>query len=177
MTILAVILVCHEQTSSSPSSDSIPSPRKTATENSCKNEGAFNGRIKSTIIFSWYPGLARTYLIFTYQRFHAYSKEIGIWKVCRNLSGIQQSYQKLQPFLVVILVWREQTFSSSSSDSIPTPRKMASGNSCKNMGAIKGTEKMLSHFSRYFGLARIDLLFTEQRFHTQSKENGIRKQL
>ena len=66
MTILAVILVCHEQTSSSPSSDSIPSPRKTATENSCKNEGAFNDRIKSTIIFSWYPGLARTYLIFTY---------------------------------------------------------------------------------------------------------------
>jgi len=66
MTILAVILVCHEQTSSSPSSDSIPSPRKTATENSCKNKGAFNGRIKSTIIFSWYPGLARTYLIFTY---------------------------------------------------------------------------------------------------------------
>jgi hypothetical protein len=34
---LAIILLSHEKTSSSPSSDSIPTPRKTTFENSYKN--------------------------------------------------------------------------------------------------------------------------------------------
>jgi hypothetical protein len=44
---------------------------------------------------------------------------------------------------------------------VRTLRKMASGNSSKNMGAIKGSDQKLSPFSRYSGLPRTYVLFTE----------------
>ena len=188
---LAVIVVWREWTSYSPSTDSISTPRKTASENSYKNLSAIQRsdqklcpfqllfwsganrhplyqvaipylvqgkrpqktpvkiwersmvESKVTVIFSWYCGLPRTDLLFTYQQFHAYSKKIGIWKVCRNLSGIQQLYQKLRSFLVIILDRRDQTSPSPSNDSIPTRRKTAFENSCKNLSVIGWSNQKL----------------------------------
>jgi len=95
--------------------------------------------------------------------------------------------------LAVILVWRNQTSSLLSMDSIGTPRKRASRNSCKNVSAIQrpdqklwlfqllfysGTTrpplqrrviplvtKVMACLNCYSGLACQDYLFNEQGFH------------
>jgi len=60
--------------------------------------------------------------------------------------AIKQSDQKLSPFRTGTLVWSGETSSSPSCDSTSTPRKPASGNSCKNLMAIKRSDQKLWPF-------------------------------
>jgi len=62
----------------------------------------------------------------------------------------------------------DQITSSPSSHYIETPRKTASGNSCKRLRVIQRSD-------RKFG--RPDLLIFEERFHSNTKENGLQKLL
>jgi hypothetical protein len=78
---------------------------------------------------------------------------------------IQRSDQKLQPFLAVILVWHEHNSSLPSSDSIATPRKTASENSCKNLSAIQLSDQKLRLF------LAIILLWREQTFSSPSSDS------
>jgi hypothetical protein len=52
----------------------------------------------------------------------------------------------VNPFLAVILVRREHTSYSQSSDSIANPRKTASRNYCKNLSAIQRSDQKLQPF-------------------------------
>jgi hypothetical protein len=49
----------------------------------------------------------------------------------------------LWPFLAVILVWHDKTYSSTSRDSIGITRKTASGNYCKYLSAIQRSDQNL----------------------------------
>ena len=73
----------------------------------------------------------------------ATTRKIASGNYCKNMSTIQLSDQKLEPFWAVTLVWRNQTFTSQSRDSIATTRKMASRNSCKNSGVIQRSDPQL----------------------------------
>jgi hypothetical protein len=64
-------------------------------------------------------------------------------KYCKTLSMIQRSDQKLEPFSAIPQVWRDQTFTSQSRDSIVTTRKMASRNTCKHSGVIQRSDQKL----------------------------------
>jgi hypothetical protein len=77
-----------------------------------------------------------------------------------------------------ILALGNKTFTSASRDSIGSPRKAASGNSCKNLSAIQRSDQnVMALFSYYFSLARQDLPLNEQVFHRNNKANSLRKLL
>ena len=59
---------------------------------------------------------------------------------------IQRSDQKVWPLRTGILVSSDETSSSPSGDSTSTPRKPASGNSCKNLREIQRTDQKLWPF-------------------------------
>ena len=65
---------------------------------------------------------------------------------CKYLSVIQRSDQKLWPFRTVILMWRDQTFTSPSSDSTSNLWKTASGNSYKCVSMIEWSYEKLWPF-------------------------------
>jgi len=68
----------------------------------------------------------------------------------------------LWPFSAVIPVWLHMTSSSTSRDSIGTPRKTASGNYSKKYERDPTVgSKFMALFSCYSDLARQDLLFNE----------------
>ena len=60
--------------------------------------------------------------------------------------AIKRSDQKLSTFRTGTLVWSGETSASPSCDSTSTPRKPASGNSCKNLMAIKRSDQKLGPF-------------------------------
>uniref|UniRef100_A0A2K1RA51 Ribulose bisphosphate carboxylase large subunit C-terminal domain-containing protein n=1 Tax=Populus trichocarpa TaxID=3694 RepID=A0A2K1RA51_POPTR len=60
--------------------------------------------------------------------------------------AIKRLDQKLGPFRTGSLVWSDETSASPSCDSTSTPRKPASGNSCKNLMAIKQSDQKLWPF-------------------------------
>jgi hypothetical protein len=62
------------------------------------------------------------------------------------LREIQRSDQKLWPFRTGTLVAGDDTSASPSSDSTSTPRKTASGNSCKILREIQRTDQKLWPF-------------------------------
>jgi len=62
------------------------------------------------------------------------------------LRKIQRSDQKLLPFRNGTLVSIDDTSYSAGSDSTSTTRKMASGNSCKNLKAIQRSDQKLWPF-------------------------------
>ena len=66
---------------------------------------------------------------------------------CKYLSAIQHSNQKLWRFSAVIPVWRDNTSSSTSRDSICTTRKTASENYCRTLSAIQRSIQNLRPFS------------------------------
>ena len=88
-----------------------------------------------------YFGLDLRDLLLTEYRFHVYYKENGVQKLFYNFEGDPWSDQKLGSFRTGTLVWSGETSASPSSDSTSTPRKLASGNSCKNLMAINGRIK------------------------------------
>jgi hypothetical protein len=61
----------------------------------------------------------------------------------KSLITIQRSDQKLWPFQIVTITWRDRTCSSSSMDSTSTPWKMASGKSSKILIAIQRSDQKL----------------------------------
>ena len=97
--------------------------------------------------FSCYVGLAPQDLLFNEQGFHRQSKETAFGNYCKYLSTNHPSDQKLWPFLAVIPVWRDKTSSSTSRDSIGSPRKRASGNYYKYLSVIKQSDQKLWPFS------------------------------
>jgi hypothetical protein len=62
------------------------------------------------------------------------------------MSTIQRSDQKLWPFWAVIPVWRDNTSSSTSRDSIDTTRKTASRNYYKTLTTIQRSDQNLWPF-------------------------------
>jgi hypothetical protein len=66
---------------------------------------------------------------------------------CKTLSAIQRSNQKLWPFWAVITVWRDNTSSSMSRDSICATRKTASENYCRTLSTIQRSIQNLWPFS------------------------------
>jgi hypothetical protein len=62
------------------------------------------------------------------------------------LMAIKRPDQKLGPFQTGSLFWSDETSASPTSDSTSTPRKPASGNSCKNLMAIKQSNQKLWPF-------------------------------
>jgi len=62
------------------------------------------------------------------------------------LRAIQRSDQKLWPFRTGTLVARDDSSASRSSDSTSTPRKTASGNSCKILREIQWSDQKLWPF-------------------------------
>jgi len=60
--------------------------------------------------------------------------------------AIKQSDQKLSLFRTGTLVWSGETSASPCCNSTSTPRKPASGNSCKNLMAIKRSDQKLWPF-------------------------------
>jgi hypothetical protein len=76
------------------------------------------------------------------------------------------------------MVLSDETSSSPSCNSTSTPRKTASGNSCKSLREIQQSDQKLWPFRTGTpSLERRDILLTEGRFHIFSKENSVRKLL
>jgi hypothetical protein len=84
---------------------------------------------------------------------------------CKKLGVIQRSDQKLRRFWAVMLVWLDETCSSSSSDSIATTRKTTSGNNCKNLSTIQLSDQNLDAF------LLITLVWHDRTFASQSRDS------
>ena len=93
-----------------------------------------------------FSGLERRDFRFTDKRFHIYSPETCVRKLLLKFDGDQRSDQKLSPFRTGTLVFIGETSASPSCDSTSTPQKPASGNSCKNLMAIKRSDQNLWPF-------------------------------
>jgi len=83
--------------------------------------------------------------VYAPRRFHCQLQTNGI--SCKNLSTIQRSDQELQTSwagtLVLSMVWVDKTMMVSSSNFSATPRKTASGNSCKILSTIQWSDQEL----------------------------------
>jgi len=101
---------------------------------------------KFRVLSNRYSGLYRQDLRLTEYRFHVYSKENGVRKRFYNFEGDHWPDQKLGSFRTGTLVWSSETSALPSSDSKSTPRKPASGNSCKILMAINGWIKSYGPF-------------------------------
>jgi len=101
---------------------------------------------KFMAISNRYSGLDRRDLRLTEYRFHVYSKENDVRKLFYNFEGDPWSDQKLGSFRRGTLVCSGEYSASPRSDSTSTPRKPASGNSCKNLMAINGRIKSYGPF-------------------------------
>jgi len=98
---------------------------------------------KFMAISNRYSGLDRRDLRLTEYRFHIYSKVNDVRKLFYNFEGDPWSDQKLGSFRTGTLVCSGEYSASPRSDSTSTPRKPASGNSCKNLMAIKRSDQKL----------------------------------
>jgi hypothetical protein len=110
-------------------------------------------------------------------------------KSCKKLSTSERSNQKLWTIytgtLVWSVVWRDQTLGVSSSNFIMTPRKTASGNSCKKLSTIQCSDKKLwtscADTLVWSGLvggrARPKTRSVSWRFHCDVKETSLLKLL
>jgi hypothetical protein len=83
--------------------------------------------------------------VYAPRRFNCQLQTNGI--SCKNLSTIQRSDQELQTSwagtLVLSMVWVDKTMMVSSSNFSATPRKTASGNSCKILSTIQWSDQEL----------------------------------
>ena len=125
-----------------------------------------------------FSGLERRDFRFTDKRFQMYSTETCVRKLLLKFYGDQTVGSKVIAFRTSTLVWSGETSASPNCDSTSTPRKPASGNSCKNLMAIKRSDQKLGALSnRFSGLERRDFRFTDKRFHIYSTETCVRKLL
>jgi len=138
-------LVWSDDTSASPSSDSISTPRKTPSGNSSKNLSLIQRSIQKlwpfrtgTLVSRRPPQrVAIPHLLQGKQRPETLLK---IWA---------RSNGQIKKFWLLrtrILVWSDETSVSTSSDSTSTPRKTMSGNSSKNLSKIPLSDQKLCPF-------------------------------
>ena len=141
-----IIPVWRDKTSSSTSRDSIGGARKRASRKYCKYWSAIqrsNQKLWHFHLLFW-SGAATPPL----------QLERASRKYCKYWSAIQRSNQKLWHFSSVILVWRCNTSSSTSRDSIGSPRNRAFGYYCKNLSAIQRCDEKLWRFSAIIPVSR-----------------------
>jgi len=142
-----VILVLRDKTSSSSSGDSISTSRKTASGNSSKNLSSIQRSDQklwpfSAVIPVWRDKTSsfRSGDSIGTTRKTASGNSCKTW--VRSNSQIKSydlfsCYSGLARQGLLFPVWRDKTSSSTSKDSIHTTRKMACGNSSKNLSAIQ----------------------------------------
>jgi len=158
MAILTRYSILTDQTSSSPSNDSIETPRKTASTNSCNNLSAIqrsDQKLCQLLKSGWID------LVVTEYRLHRNPKENGHRKLVQIFKRDTMVGSKVMAILTRYSILTDQTSSSPSNDLIETPRKTASKNSCKNLSAINGLIKSYAHFNPLLKSGRTDLLLTE----------------
>jgi hypothetical protein len=134
-------VVWPNQTLGVSSSDFIAMPRKTASENSCKNPSTIQ-RSNQKLWTSWADTLVRSVVwpdqtpLTSRSDFSASPRKTTSRNSCKNLSSIQRLDQELWTFWVCTLVWsvvwHDQTMSVSSSKYIATLRKTTSETFCNN---------------------------------------------
>jgi len=154
MAILTLNSSLAEQTSSSPSWDSISIPRKTASGNSCKTWSAIQGFDRKLWLF--YPLLKYGWpdLLVTELGFHVNPKENDLQKLVQIFEHDPTIGSNFFAILTRFSSLCDQTSLSLSWDSISIPRKTASKNSCKNSSAIQWwDQKVMGILTRYSSLA------------------------
>ena len=134
------------QTSSSPSFDSIATPRKTASRNSCKNLWEIQRSDKKLWPFWPVTQICQQDLHVTELWFHTNPKENRFTKLVQKFKRDPMVGWKVMAILTCYSSLDDQTSSSPSCDSIATPRKTASGNSGKTLSAIQWFDKKLWPF-------------------------------
>jgi len=112
-------MVWHDESCSSPSSDSIATTSKIASGIYCKNLSTIQ-RSDETLEPFWAVTLVWRDRTFASQRrdFIATKRKKASRNSCKNLSTIQRSDKKLRRFWAVTVVWHDETCSSPSSDSM-----------------------------------------------------------
>jgi len=154
MAILTLNSSLAEQTSSSPSWDSISIPRKTASGNSCKTLSATKGLIESYGYFNPLLKYGWPDLLVTELGFHVNPKENGLQKLVQIFERDPTIGLKFFAILTRFSSLCDQTSLSPTWDSISIPRKTASKNSCKNSSAIQWwDQKVMVILTRYSSLA------------------------
>jgi hypothetical protein len=153
------ILTCYssltnQTSSSSPSCDSIATPRKTASGNSCKILSAIQHADLNLWPFCavtqfWQPDLLVTELWF-----HINPKENSFRKLVQKFKFHPMVWSKVMAILTRFSSLADQTSMSSSSDYIETPRKTAFENSWKKFeGDTTVGSKVMAILTRYARLA------------------------
>jgi hypothetical protein len=105
MAILTRYSSLADDTSSSPSCDSIATPRKRGFGKSWKNMSAIHGRIESYSHFDSLLKCGRPDLLVPSCDSIATPRKMASRKSCKNLSAIQRSDRKFWPFWPVTQVW------------------------------------------------------------------------
>jgi hypothetical protein len=169
-------------------------PRKTAFRNSCKKLSMIQWSDKK--LWTSCAGTLVWSVVWPHQTSSMSSSEYMTTlrkttseKSCKKLSTSERSNQKLWTIytgtLVWSVVWRDQTLGVSSSNFIMTPRKTASGNSCKKLSMIQCSDKKLwtscADTLVWSGLvggrARPKTRSVSWRFHCDVKETSLLKLL
>jgi len=172
MAILTLNSSLAEQTSSSPSWDSISIPRKTASGNSCKTWSAIQGFDRKLWLF--YPLLKYGWpdLLVTELGFHVNPKENDLQKLVQIFEHDPTIGSIFFAILTRFSSLCDQTSLSLSWDSISIPRKTASKNSCKNSSAIQWwDQKGYGHFDPLLKSGRQDLHVTDARLADQTSSS------
>jgi len=126
-----------DETSSSPSSHYIETPRKTASGNSCK-------RLR---VIQWLDRkFSRRDLLVTKVRFQKNPKENGFQKLMQKFKCDPTIGSKVMAILAHYSSLANKTASSTSSHYIETPKKTTSGNSCKRLRRIQWLDRKLWPF-------------------------------
>jgi hypothetical protein len=123
-------------------------PRKTASETSCKNLSTIQRSDQELwIIWSGTRGWPNETPPSSQGDFIATPRKQASWNCCKNLSMIQRSDQEIRTYwactLVWYLVWPDQTLVVLSSNFSATPRKTASENCCKYLSTIQHSDQEL----------------------------------
>jgi hypothetical protein len=187
-------VVWPDQTLGALSSNFITMPRKTAFRNSCKKLSMIQWSDKK--LWTSCAGTLVWSVVWPHQTSSMSSSEYMTTlrkttseKSCKKLSTSERSNQKLWTIytgtLVWSVVWRDQTLGVSSSNFIMTPRKTASGNSCKKLSMIQCSDKKLwtscADTLVWSGLvggrARPKTRSVSWRFHCDVKETSLLKLL
>ena len=134
------------QTSSSPSFDSIATPRKTASRNSCKNLWEIQRSDKKLWPFWPVTQICQQDLHVTKLWFHSNPKENSFRKLMQKFERDPTVRSKSMPNLCRYYIMANKTSSSLSFDFIATPRKTALRNTCKYLRAIQPSYQKLWPF-------------------------------
>ena len=135
-----------DQTSSSPSSDSIATPRETTSRNWCKDLSVIQQSDQNLWPF-WavtqvWPTTAPRHLI----TIPSLPQAKGLTDTSLKLSAWSNGWIKSYRHFELLLKLGWQDLLVTGSDSIATQRKSASGNSCKNLSAIQLWDQKLWPF-------------------------------